>query len=136
MADSIGDQRMRFPDQPRRDATGGPTGPTFWAADSQQLPDPRSGPSQALNYPQNPSGGYMTGVPQHPLPADTPTSSIQQGHFQLAPGTTLQNGRYVVEEVVGQGGMGHVYRVLDTHLARRRALKEMIPQMGDQKRNS
>jgi outer membrane protein assembly factor BamB/tRNA A-37 threonylcarbamoyl transferase component Bud32 len=131
MADSIGDQRMRFPDQPRRDATGGPTGPTFWAADSQRLPDPRSGPSQALNYPQNPSGGYMTGVPQHPLPADTPTSSIQQGHFQLAPGTTLQNGRYVVEEVVGQGGMGHVYRVLDTHLARRRALKEMIPQMGD-----
>lgn len=135
MADSIGDQRMRFPDQPRRDASGpsdprsgGPGGSAFWPADSQRLPDQRPG----LSYPQNPSGGYVAGSPSRTGQTDSPTAQIQQGpHFQLAPGTTLQNGRYVVEEVIGQGGMGHVYRVLDTHLARRRALKEMIPQMGD-----
>ncbi|HEY7974420.1 MAG TPA: serine/threonine-protein kinase, partial [Ktedonobacterales bacterium] len=125
MADSIGDQRMRFPDQPRRDAGGpsangsvGPTGPAF-----------------AGGYPNTPSGGYVAGAPQRPgasgAPPDDQTSPFQQGaHYRLAPGTTLQGGRYVVEEVIGQGGMGHVYRVLDTHLSMRRALKEMIPQMG------
>lgn len=65
-----------------------------------------------------------------PQQADS-TSVFQQGaQFQLKPGTTLQGSRYVVEEVIGQGGMGHVYRVMDTHLSKRRALKEMIPQMG------
>lgn len=50
--------------------------------------------------------------------------------YQLAPGTRLQGGRYLIEAVIGKGGMGHVYRVMDTHLGRVRAIKEMIPQMG------
>jgi len=79
---------------------------------------------------------YNTGAqPQHDPAGRSPddqTASFQHSaHYQLAPGTTLQNGRYIVEEVIGQGGMGHVYRVLDTHLQKRRALKEMIPHLGD-----
>ena len=120
MADSIGDQRLRFPDQPRRDA-GGPV---------------TQAPLVGASFPFNPSGGYAGGAqPQPGAPAQPPadpTSPFHHGtHYQLAPGTTLQGGRYVVEEVIGQGGMGHVYRVVDTHLSMRRALKEMIPQVGE-----
>jgi eukaryotic-like serine/threonine-protein kinase len=125
MADAIGDQRMRFPDQPQRPGAGPNAAPG--AAPHAPL--------SAGGYPPNPSSGFLTGAQPrngaaNPAPGDQ-TSPFQQGaHYRLAPGTTLQSGRYVVEEVIGQGGMGHVYRVLDTHLAMRRALKEMIPQMG------
>lgn len=61
---------------------------------------------------------------------DRTHSMVSGERYQLAPGTTLQSDRYLVEEVVGQGGMGHVYKVYDTHLNIRRALKEMIPHLG------
>ena len=64
------------------------------------------------------------------------TVNLAQGSvYQLAPGTRLQNGRYVVESVIGKGGMGHVYLVRDTHFTGARplvrALKEMIPRFAD-----
>ena len=60
------------------------------------------------------------------------TAGIQdRRQYQLAPSTRLQGGRYVIESVVGKGGMGHVYRAMDTRLNRVRAIKEMIPQLGD-----
>jgi serine/threonine-protein kinase len=45
----------------------------------------------------------------------------------LAPGTQLD--RYVIEALLGSGGMGHVYRALDTRLLRPVALK--IIERGD-----
>lgn len=44
-------------------------------------------------------------------------------HVVLAPGTTL--GRYTIEALVGQGGMGAVYRAYDAKLDRPVALKSM-----------
>lgn len=79
---------------------------------------PTSPPLQPMRAPRPPQGDEATGGFQ------------DNAQYQLAPGTRLQGGRYLIESVVGKGGMGHVYRALDTHLGRVRAIKEMIPQMG------
>jgi len=50
---------------------------------------------------------------------DRPTVMMQRG-FLFA-------GRYLVERVVGAGGMGVVYQVVDRQTARRRALKVLSP---------
>ncbi|MGC8669470.1 MAG: serine/threonine protein kinase [Chthonomonadales bacterium] len=47
----------------------------------------------------------------------------------LEPGTLLQ-GRYRVEEAVGRGGMGAVYRAQDTRLDTTVAVKELLEQPG------
>ncbi len=47
----------------------------------------------------------------------------------LTPGSILQN-RYRIASLLGQGGMGAVYRAWDTRLEVPVALKEMIPQPG------
>jgi serine/threonine-protein kinase len=47
----------------------------------------------------------------------------------LNPGTVLQN-RYRIVSMLGQGGMGAVYRTWDTRLSIAVALKEMVPQPG------
>lgn len=146
MADVIGDNRNLYPDQPRRDqrpqnfaSAQDPYGGGGWRGD----PFPGAGQGQPTHtplpqprYPTNPPAGYPSGGPapygQYGDAMDDGTSEIKHPtHFQLKPGTTIQNGRYVIEEVIGQGGMGHVYRVMDTHLGKLRALKEMIPQMGE-----
>src|SRR5688572_27887643 len=46
----------------------------------------------------------------------------------LATGVTL--GRYVIEELVGEGGMGIVYAAHDPELRRRVAIKLLRPELG------
>ncbi|MBL8209274.1 MAG: hypothetical protein JNK87_01105 [Bryobacterales bacterium] len=44
--------------------------------------------------------------------------------LHLPPGTSLQDGHYVVGKVLGHGGFGITYLGYDTHLQRKLAVKE------------
>ncbi|MBN2002869.1 MAG: serine/threonine protein kinase [Anaerolineae bacterium] len=48
----------------------------------------------------------------------------------LSEGTFLQNNRYRIDQSLGQGGMGAVYRAWHTGLEIPVAIKEMVPQPG------
>lgn len=47
---------------------------------------------------------------------------------ELAPGSTLDGGRYEIRRVIGRGGFGITYEGLDHRLERRVALKELFPE--------
>jgi len=50
--------------------------------------------------------------------------------FALPSGTTLSNGRYLIERVLGSGGFGITYKATDTLLSRPIAIKEFSLQKG------
>jgi eukaryotic-like serine/threonine-protein kinase len=126
---------MAVPPNPRdqqdnRDPRGGPS-PAPGPAPGSMIESMR-GPLPGQNYPPAPGGPIQPLRAPRPGQGPSDTSQIpDRQQYQLAPGTRLQEGRYVIDSVVGKGGMGHVYRGIDTRLNRVRAIKEMIPQMGD-----
>src|SRR5438270_13750320 len=98
--------------------------------------DPQNGAS--IGNPATPQSGPGGTVPEYPLPAVSPQSvSLPQsaqaqqvtpsnpssgdghgGHRRLPPGTPLSTGRYTIEKLVASGGMGAVYRAIDTRFRR------------------
>jgi serine/threonine protein kinase/thioredoxin-like negative regulator of GroEL len=77
---------------------------------------------------QNPVSGPVSSTPG--------ASSVSSGygsvgastgdHRRLVPGTELSGGRYRIERLVAAGGMGAVYRAMDTRFNRPCAVKEML----------
>jgi serine/threonine protein kinase len=51
---------------------------------------------------------------------------------ELAPGTTLAG--YRIEGLIGRGGMGAVYRAVETGLGRKVALKVIAPELAENER--
>ncbi|HZR43116.1 MAG TPA: protein kinase [Ktedonobacteraceae bacterium] len=85
--------------------------------------DRRSELPQSPPSPPSPNGGQFA----------TPGSSAGSGGYpggtgsnRLASGTLLSGGRYKIEKLVASGGMGAVYRALDTRFNRPCAVKEML----------
>jgi serine/threonine protein kinase/tetratricopeptide (TPR) repeat protein len=61
-----------------------------------------------------------------------PTETLQTPVKELATGTTFA-GRYQVIEELGKGGMGRVYKVLDTKIKEKVALKLIKPEVASDK---
>ena len=72
---------------------------------------------------------------QLPLPQDNPpvmTETLQTPVHELTTGSTFA-GRYQVIEELGHGGMGRVYKVFDTKIKEKVALKLIKPEVASDK---
>jgi hypothetical protein len=70
----------------------------------------------------------------NPSPANTTQDeSVHSGNSQaLAPGSYMQQGRYIIKKILGQGGMGSVGLAMDTRLADKLVvIKELLAEQGD-----
>src|SRR5689334_1256871 len=64
--------------------------------------------------------------------ATSPNSGATSG--TLTPNSRLQNGRYIVEKILGQGGMGAAVLAKDTRVSNKRmVIKELISDNSDPK---
>ena len=85
----------------------------------------------------SPAGGApINGTP--PAGPQTPSTPASNGgsNRRLPAGTVLSGGRYKIEKPVAAGGMGAVYRALDTRFHRPCAVKEMLDEFqSDGERN-
>ncbi len=86
-----------------------------------------------VSNPATPSSGRGGTVPEIPLPAggqsgllSTSSGTNAGDRRRLFPGTELSRGRYKIEKLVAAGGMGAVYRAVDTNLEDTCAIKEML----------
>lgn len=66
----------------------------------------------------------------------TTTGGGSGGARTLVPGSTLQNGRYVVDKVLGEGGMGAAVLARDTRVSNKRVvIKELVSDTTDPKQH-
>ena len=59
-----------------------------------------------------------------------------QSFIELLPGTTLNNGKYVIEKRLGAGGFGITYKAIQVGLNRTVCIKEYFPENSKCTRNS
>lgn len=71
------------------------------------------------NVPETPQTPSLAGVA-------LPETGARSNPRRLAPGMVLSNDRYKIEKLIASGGMGAVYRALDTRFDRPCAIKEML----------
>jgi serine/threonine protein kinase/cytochrome c-type biogenesis protein CcmH/NrfG len=87
-----------------------------------------------LGNPATPQGNQGNATPHSSAPAYAlqanqaapPPSGGGGAHRRLPAGLELSKGRYKIERSVAAGGMGAVYRAVDTHFNRPCAVKEML----------
>jgi serine/threonine protein kinase len=85
---------------------------------------------------ENPSGTRFCGNCASPLPQEkefVPTETIQVPIKELTAGTTFAR-RYQIIEDLGKGGMGRVYKVFDTEVREKMALKLLHPDIARDER--
>jgi serine/threonine protein kinase len=75
------------------------------------------------------AGGFLSGPPADAAAAARRASATRR----LSPGTRL--GAFEIVELLGEGGMGEVYRAVDTRLDRAVAIKVLPPDMAGEPRS-
>ncbi len=99
-----------------------PSSPTQQASSATPAVAPPSGAAPPARPPsQPPPGGDRTHKSERP--------SMRPGGPQSLIGMTL-SGRYRIEKLLGEGGMGAVYRAEHTHMRKRLAVKVLHPEMS------
>jgi serine/threonine protein kinase len=90
--------------------------------------DPKySSSSDVASSAQSESGGAKSEAPFSSAPASQFVSGPDVvKHARLSAGVVLSAGRYRIERLVASGGMGAVYRAIDTRFNRPCAVKEML----------
>lgn len=63
-------------------------------------------------------------------PLDVGMGTPEPSLLNLPPNTALNNGRYIIEKVLGAGGFGITYSAIDKTLQRKVAIKEFFPNPG------
>ncbi|HEX3346431.1 MAG TPA: serine/threonine-protein kinase [Polyangiaceae bacterium] len=88
-----------------------------------------------MSTPSNRTGGAATkaesprGTPGPPEPPTNERPSQRPGGPESLVGRIL-SGRYFIERVIGEGGMGAVYQAEHTHMHKRLAVKVLHPEMS------
>lgn len=80
------------------------------------------------NVPENAQNGH-TPPSSHPVLPETDGKVSQR---RLLAGATLSGGRYTLEKLIASGGMGAVYRAIDTRFNRPCAVKEMLDEFRNE----
>lgn len=90
------------------------------------------------DYPDSSRGGLMSyatpasGQPPVSQPPPAPSAVSTGGQRRLAPGTELSGARYRIDKLAAAGGMGAVYRAIDTRFNRPCAVKEMLDEFQNE----
>ena len=91
------------------------------------------------NFSSEPEGAASLSNPLTPhsgtggsLPDRNSDGVNSNGHRRLSPGTALSGQRYNIEKLVASGGMGAVYRAIDTRFHRPCAVKEMLDEFQNE----
>ncbi|MDB9307921.1 hypothetical protein PN471_04525 [Aphanizomenon sp. CS-733/32] len=64
------------------------------------------------------------------------TSSSTTSNLHLSPGTLLKNGRYRIENILGQGGFGITYAATYISNSTKVAIKELWPENAARQGNT
>jgi len=91
-----------------------PVAPTGPATGTTPTGPAATGPAPTGAPTAGPTAAGPAVVTSAPVPTFVPATGI--GAVPLAPGVTLENGRYAIDRPLGKGGMGSVFLARDTHV--------------------